>query len=153
MERNSGFTLVELMVVIALFAIAAAMAVPNYLAYSTRARLQGAESNLVADFELARSKAIRENGNVAVVFNADGRGYTVFEDFDGNWVREDDELLLRTVALPEGVQIEIPTTIMDDQMHFNSRGIPNGRFGTVTLTNSNETRSVVINIVGRIRTQ
>jgi type IV fimbrial biogenesis protein FimT len=154
MERNRGFTLIELMVVIALFAIAAAIAVPNYLTYSTRARLQGAESNLVADFELARSRAIRENGNVAVVFNADGLGYTVFEDFDGNWAREGDERQLRSVDLPAGVQIDLAaTTFSNDRMHFNSRGIPDGSFGTVALTNSQETRSIVINIVGRIRTQ
>lgn len=152
MERNSGFTLIELMVVIALFAIAAAIAVPNYLTYSTRARLQGAENNLVADFELARSNAIRENGNVAVVFNADGLGYTVFEDFNNPWIQDGDERLLRSVDLPEGVRID-STTFANDRMHFNSRGIPDGSFGTVTLTNSQETRSVVINIAGRIRTQ
>lgn len=153
MERNSGFTLIELVIVIALFGIAAAIAVPNYLVYSTRARLQGAQTNLVADFELARSRAIRENGNVAVVFNADGLGYTVFEDFNEDFVRDSDERLLRSAELPTGVQIKIPTTITDDEMHFNSRGLPNGRFGTVELSNPNETRSVVINFVGRIRTE
>lgn len=153
MERNSGFTLIELMIVIALIALGASIAIPNMIAYSTRARIQGAESNLVAHFELARSTAIRENGNVALAFNADGLGYTVFEDFNSNWARESDERLLRSVDLPAGVQFDLPTTFTDDRMHFNSRGIPDGSFGTVTLSNSQETRSVVINIAGRIRTQ
>lgn len=152
MLSNKGFTLLELMIIIAVAGIVAALAVPNYLASRERAKLRGATSNLVADFELARSRAIRENGNVAVVFSADGRGYSVFEDFNSNWTRDADERMLRSVDLPPGVEVDMPTTFASDRMRFNSRGIPDGGFGGATLRNSSdEEKSVVINIAGRIR--
>ncbi|MEA5125858.1 pilin [Xanthomonas floridensis] len=42
MNRNSGFTLVELMIVIALIAILAAIAIPQYSDYTARAQLSEA---------------------------------------------------------------------------------------------------------------
>ncbi|MBL0712332.1 MAG: GspH/FimT family pseudopilin [Desulfosarcina sp.] len=154
MLSDKGFTLIEMIVVLAIAAILAMIAVPNYMTYKERSKLRGATSNLVANFELARSRAIKENGNVAVVFNADGRGYMVFEDFNSNWTQDADELLLRSAELPSGVSVNMPTTFASDRMHFNSRGIPDGSFGTATLRNSiNEEQSVVINIAGRIRRQ
>ena len=154
MTRNTGFTVMELLIIIAIAGILAAIAVPNYMTHKERANLRGATSNLVADFELARSRAIQENGNVALAFNADGSGYTVFEDFNSNWVQDGDELVLRDVDFVSGVSVIMPTEFTGDRMHFNSRGIPNGGFGSAILRNaSNEQQTVVINIAGRIRRQ
>jgi prepilin-type N-terminal cleavage/methylation domain-containing protein len=154
LHSHNGFTLIELIIVIAISAIISAIAIPNYLNYREGSKLRGAVNNLVANIELARSRSIKENGNVAVVFDSDGLGYRVFEDFNSNWTLDADERMLRTVDLPPNVIVELPTTFADNRMHFNSRGIPNGSFGTATLRNSiNEEQSVVINIAGRIRRQ
>src|SRR5262245_59695112 len=48
MQRHSGFTLIELMVTIAIVAILAAVALPAYTNYLTRAKLGEATSNLLA---------------------------------------------------------------------------------------------------------
>jgi len=48
MQRKSGFTLIEVMVVVAIVAILAAIAIPSYTQYIMRSKITEATSNLLA---------------------------------------------------------------------------------------------------------
>ncbi len=48
MKRQAGFSLVELMIVVAIMAILAAIAIPSFLRFSMRAKTAEATSNLAA---------------------------------------------------------------------------------------------------------
>jgi type IV fimbrial biogenesis protein FimT len=69
---SRGFTLVELMITVAVFAIVAAIAAPAMQAMVAASRLNGATSELVTTLQLARSEAIRRNASVLVCASADG---------------------------------------------------------------------------------
>ena len=77
-RRNSartvsrGFTLVELMITVAVFAIVAAIAAPAMQAMVAASRLNGATSELVTALQLAEAEAIRRNARVMVCASADG---------------------------------------------------------------------------------
>ena len=97
MPRQAGFTLAELIVVIAVIVAAAAVAVPAYLGWLPDIRLKSMVRHLKSDLALARQRAIRENGQVAVIFDIPNNRYTIFVDNgagDGeanDWERHADE--------------------------------------------------------------
>ena len=153
MRNNSGFSAFEVAVAIAIVAVIAAITMPNYLKWLRGYKLRGATSNLVADLEMAKIRAIRENASIVVKFYTNH--YEVFVDNnpnDGDW--QAGELRLRNRDLPAGVSIN-HTEFTGNQTHFNGRGIPpeilNER--KITLTNSINTKKISINRMGYMNVQ
>lgn len=77
LRRHRGFTLIELMVVLAVIAVFATVAVPSFTDQMARRRLEGAASELVTDLNFARTKSVSANATVTLATNAAGTQYTV----------------------------------------------------------------------------
>lgn len=71
-SSEAGFTLIELMVALAVLAIIAAIAVPAMQGLIAANRLSGASTELVTALQVARSEAIRRNAPVTVCGSDDG---------------------------------------------------------------------------------
>ena len=67
-----GFTLIELMVTLAVVAIVAALATPSFTGVINSNRLTSQANELVADIQLARSEALRRNRTVRLCRSTDG---------------------------------------------------------------------------------
>lgn len=91
MESSRGFTLVELMIVIALIAIISGIAVPSYQAMMESNRQTSARNSLVGALQLARSEAVARRTAVSVT--------TV----GATWVVNDGTDDIRVIAIPDGV--------------------------------------------------
>ena len=77
---ESGFTLTELMVVVAVLGVLAAIAVPSFQSLTQSQQVKNASFELFSSLSLARSEAIKRNGNVTVTpaSTADwGQGWTI----------------------------------------------------------------------------
>lgn len=70
-EKKGGFTLIELMIVVAIIAILAAIAIPNYLNYRYKARTSEAKSNLGAINTLEEAYAAETDDYITSVANPD----------------------------------------------------------------------------------
>ncbi len=162
MQKNNGFTILEVVIVIAIIAIVAAIAIPNMLGARGEARLNGVVNNLKGDLNGAKMMAVRENAFVVVNFFANR--YEIFVDngLDANaenWTRDADERRLLNRQLPAGVAIDLAfTDLPGDRMRYNRRGLPQNlppsNLGRVAVATTDGTRRVIeINRLGRIDIQ
>ena len=159
MRRNSGFTAFELAVSMAIMVVIAALVLPPYLKWLRTQRLNGATTNLMADLEMAKIRAIRENAFVVVKFSQDS--YTIFVDNGkpagtaGDW-NPTGEDTIRSRTMPSGVQIDLDAlTLANSRTRFNSRGLPDGTTTaeTIPLVTAESSKMISLNRLGRISVQ
>src|SRR5437868_3692743 len=75
LRKNSrGFTLIELMIVVAIIGILAAIAIPNFLRFQARARQSEANANLKTLFTGFRTLARRPNTEIRIPGFSPDRG-------------------------------------------------------------------------------
>lgn len=95
-SRTLGFTLVELMITLAVLAILVGLATPSFRDFTRSNQVTAANNDLVTALNLARSEALRRSTGVTVCPSTDGAacgtaadwksGWIVFEDAAGNGV-------------------------------------------------------------------
>ncbi len=168
-EKQRGFTLIEVVMVIAIIAILLTIAVPAINGWLPNYRLRSAARAIYSDFQRAKFAAVKEREDVVIsftpaAFTPSGRegSYTVFVDdgtgpggIKGNDIREPNstERILTQVTMPKQVSLISATFAGTTTPGYNPRGLPlSGRLGNVQLKNSNLRRyRASLSIAGRVR--
>ncbi|MDD2558580.1 MAG: GspH/FimT family pseudopilin [Desulfuromonadaceae bacterium] len=155
--RQAGFTLLEVLIVVAIIGIASAIAIPNIIGWLPNYRLKGAARDLYSNMQKIRTEAVKRNTNIGITFTtvvypATGGGYMVFIDdgkgggTSGDGVKHADETMLFQVEMPPGCSLVRASFQSTDTSGYNSRGLPlGGRVGSVDLRN-NKSRWYQINL-------
>ncbi len=129
MQKRSGFTLIQLTIVIALLAILTAVGVPNFLSWLPKYRLKRAARDLYSNLHLAKMSAIKANKDCRVNYYKNPDRYTV--DLLNKTIRLSDYKSGITFCGPNNQTFAVPT------ITFNSRGT--GNSGYAYLSNSGNT--------------
>jgi type IV fimbrial biogenesis protein FimT len=157
-----GFTLVELMMGLAVAAILFGIALPSFNAMIERQRLIAAQHALIGGFHYARSLAISERRNAAICPSSDGlrcrsggvwdSGWLIYVDSNRNGQRDDSEPVRRMQLSPQA-PLQVRSSSARPQAVFR----PNGGSGASNLTlrlcapDGRLLSALVLNNTGRLR--
>ncbi len=146
-RSERGFTVIELLAVIAIMMVVTAIATPSFYYWLPKYRLSAGARQIAADLQLARMKAISQNTSYRLSFTA-ANIYEMQKDDGGFDVAPGHG----SVKLPEGISVSIPSVFAFSTSEFQSRGTANTGVGSdeIELTNGDLDMEVCIKIVGRV---
>lgn len=162
-KRNSGFTLVELMVTISIATTLMMFAIPNFVQFQRNARLADAVSNFMAAANTARSNSMKQGVNtylIAATGTNWNSGWLVFADKDFNkaYSAGTEDQILSSQAIDSQIVIKAraSTSLAEGYLLFNGSGFPRQKAGsfsasTIEFSSGSRTRSVIIDLAGRVR--
>jgi type IV fimbrial biogenesis protein FimT len=149
MTSEKGFSLMELMVVVAIIAVLSAFAVPNMVRWRSNMQFNNGVRMLKSAIESTRMSAIKSNMSARMTFVDGGNSFDTVE-----WDLEVNNFgAARTNPLPTGVVLE-SSDFADDRLQFTSRGMPQGGVGGVLVlqnTAGDLCRRIVVDNVGTTR--
>lgn len=154
-KPEQGFTLIEVMTVVAIMALAAAIAIPSYQAWYAKAKLKSALMELSSNMNMARTVARNRNTTITVtVALANGRvtaTYTAPTSTAAACLAD-----ARTCAIETQVMsVEVTAVAGTTQFQFNSLGLRVGG-GTANqalqlMDRAGLTYEIQVTPAGRIR--
>ncbi|HNR92202.1 MAG TPA: GspH/FimT family pseudopilin [Dokdonella sp.] len=145
--RSTGFTLMELMIVLALAAVILAIGAPNFNEFRRNNRLTGVGNDLLGAVQTARNEAIKRQVPVAVCASAnpgdddaacsdgDYTGWIVFADPDNNCERNDADPDEDVIRVGHTVDAALTVTATGSCVSFGANGFRQTLAGIDTAGN------------------
>lgn len=146
MKKNTGFTLVELMITLFIISILLTVGLPSLRSYTQSNQLVAASNELLSALHIARSEAIRLNSRVSICESSNGTSCTTTGDWENGWIVFVDangdrvgtgsvcavtgtDCLLRVHEAIKGNDLTIAglmdaTSTSINHFTFNARGVP-----------------------------
>jgi type IV fimbrial biogenesis protein FimT len=171
-QRQAGFTMTELMVVVAIVAILLSIGVPSYRYVTNSYRMSAEVNSLLGDLQLARSESLKGGLWVVVCTSTTGtscsgstawqNGWLVFQDANHNGQVDGNERIIKVQAAFSGTT---PDTFATNDgvsaVTYNREGYATTAAGFATseftlkdpTANSAWTRCLFLNPVGMVTTQ
>ncbi|WP_396615555.1 GspH/FimT family pseudopilin [Lysobacter soli] len=167
MGKQSGVSLIELLVTLAVLGILIGLAVPSFTQLIARNRLTAAANEFVSTVQTARMEAVRRNGRVGICPTTNGTSCSgsdwtrtiVFFDADRDNAVGANDTVIRDVVAAQGNGIVVKGSAplaTNNRMWFSADGFvrmgnPVVRSGDITLCSNKVTsgpnlRTVKVNV-------
>jgi len=160
MGDKKGFTLIELMTVIAILAILSAVALPNYIRHRNNQQVIRAARQIYSTLQSAKMAAIKDNTTVFIDFvvgSGSAGTFRAFEDLnDNNTFDSGTDRVVDEGRMPPDVTMADAGFSGDKQVAFDAMGAPRKPggaldFGSVEVKNGIRCREINVTSTGIIR--
>lgn len=162
LRRNTGFTMVELMVTLAVVGIMMYVAVPSLTAFLQDSQLSSDTNDLIASLLLARSESVTRNNTVSICKIAPAdmdscdnsvswhSGWIVFEDLDNDGDRDAAEDIVDTYT-GMNTNTVVSATNFTNFLTYRPSGATNTQGQFLLCVSNSVAQSIVVNATGRPR--
>ncbi|MCP4390002.1 MAG: prepilin-type N-terminal cleavage/methylation domain-containing protein [Gammaproteobacteria bacterium] len=167
MKKNSGFNLLELVIVLALVAIVVSIAIPSMRTFSQNDRLITNINSMVGHLAYARSEAVKRSQQVSVCVSSDSQdavpsctggswedGWVVYIDADANGTFDSgNDTVIKTHAPLVGNNT-LSAAGVGTQITYNNRGFLASNTGSLVLCDDrsgNFGKTLSLSPIGRVR--
>jgi type IV fimbrial biogenesis protein FimT len=166
-SQQQGFTLMELMVALAVAGIILGIAVPNFRDFMRNSRLTSASNDLIASVNLARTEAVKRQLPVAICATANPNGtppncsgawasgassaWAVWVDFDNDWVIDNnvnEPVLRRHEALDASITMRSDNSGRVKYLPVGFGALPSGGFTPTANVVICDQRGIAIGLGG-----
>ena len=141
-QHTGGFTMIELIVILAIIAILATVATLSLPGWRDNMTLRTTARDVVSYFQFAKIEAAKRNATASIELTEGGKGVGKCRVIISGQT-------LREMTMPPKLTLTPPTTPVTT-FQINTRGIPVGGGGTVSLTNGSRTYEVELSAAGAL---
>ena len=157
---QTGFTLLELLITMAMAAILLTLAVPSFQYVTNANRIAGEVNGLLGDLQFARAEAIKEGRSITVCVSTDGATCANSTTWQSGWIvfSASTNTVLRvqnTFSSTDSFAASNNVSTISFNREGYAGGIPNGTL--ITLHDATDTtawtRCLSINLSGEMATE
>ena len=136
MRNNEGVTIIEIMVVIGIIAILAAIAVPGFVGWIPNYKLRSGTEDIQSTLQHARIRAIKQNTSAVVSFNTGNETYAASVGAQ----------TFRSGKMPTGIDIDSVSGA--GFVQFNSEGFAASAVNIVVNNGQGNSKTVRVKLTG-----
>lgn len=164
-----GFTLLELMITVAILAILLAIGIPSFQSAIASSQLTNQTNRIVGALQQARIEAIKRNAHVVMCVSDDeetcdstkswASGWLIFQDANKNGAQDGGETILAVGQASPSSTTSVGNTNLKSSIRYGADGqlvgVANGTIRVCKLTRAvqDNARDIVLNRVGRVATE